>query len=361
MKKTPAKPAAGAKSNTKTGTKTTTTSKTASSTKTSTKTQNKDPKTVKIDKAAFVSHEQPKIKSVGPVTSLKGNCIKTIQAHEDSIEALIAFDDARIISAGLDGVIKLWNIQELGKLAKPVQQFKGHEDAVFSVIKFTNSKIISCSRDKTIRVWNIESGKQLGCITGKEPYFIVKQVSDAQVAASGGDSEIRVFNLCNEGDEIPEDYVLSGQSNVVRSLEIFPNNLLCSAGEDTVIFVWDCANRTLVTKLEGHSDGINCLHRLKDDTLASGSNDMTIKIWDLQKKACIATLSGGTDKIMSVNQLPDGRIISGGSEWNLVVWSKENKIENEIEGHEGSINGLIALPNGMVVTGSADNTLKFWK
>ena len=309
------------------------------------------------DKTCFKSKENPK------VTEIKNadyQCIKTIKGHGDSIECLIIIDDTRIASGGYDCLVKLWDLQDMKKLEKPIKVYKGHEDAVFSILKFTAFKLISCSRDKTIRIWNIEDGRQLACITGKEPYYVVKQISDAQVAAAGGDNEIRVFNLWNE-EETKEEFVLTGHTNVINDIEVFQDNILCSGGECMLILIWDLAKRKHIGTLEGHKAAISSLLRLKEGLLASGSYDQTIRIWDIKKKSCCQILEGGTDKIMSVGQLPNGCIVSGGSEWNLVIWGKNNKIENELEGHEGSVNTILVLPYGMIVTGSADNNLKFWK
>lgn len=308
------------------------------------------------DKTCFKSKEDPK----NLIVENNFKCAKTLTAHTDSVECIIAIDDSRIVSCGYDGVIKLWDIHDINALQKPTMTFTGHSDSVFKVIKFTTFKIISCSRDKTIRIWNIETGKELACITGKEPYYVVKQISDAQVAAAGGDFDIRVFNLMNE-EETKEDFILSGQTNVIRDLEVFDGNIICSGGECKTILIWNFVKKTHLGTLEGHKAGVICLLRLKNGQLASGSNDMTIRIWDIKKKICVSILEGGTDKIMSLGELPNGNIVSGGSEWNLVVWGGDKKIQKEVEGHEGSVNAILVLPYGLVITGSADNTMKFWK
>ncbi|MCQ2820057.1 MAG: hypothetical protein MJ252_22550 [archaeon] len=287
-------------------------------------------------------------------------CVKTLNGHTDSIECMIMIDENRIVTSAQEGIIKLWNIQNLEELKKPIMIYKGHTDAVFSVLKFTEFKLVSCSRDKTIRIWNIETGQETACITGKEPYFIAKQISDAQVAVAGGDAEIRVFNLFNE-EETTEEYLLSGHLKTIRCLEVFEPNIICSSGEDMFIMIWNFNERRHIGTLEGHTKNVSCLVRLRNGKLASGSYDSTIRIWDINKKECLSILDGQTDQIMSLAELPDGNLISGGSEWNIVTYGEDNKVTREVEGHQGSINAIVSYINGLVITASADQTIKFWK
>jgi WD40 repeat protein len=314
------------------------------------------------DKSAFVSHENPKIIEAKQLPNVEYNnfkCKKTQKAHGDWILHILSLKNSRIITCSEDKTMKLWDFSESSN--KPLVQYKGHTEGVLDLIQFTKSKIVSCSRDKTLRIWNIETGKELVCIKNNQPYYCIKQVSDAQIACAGGDADIRIYDLSKE-DETVEVFKLSGHELVIRDLEMIDENTIASCSEDKTIKVWDLNNKKLLYTLEGHGEGVKCIKLLKDGRLASGAYDNLIKLWDLKEKKCVATLKGHTGHVLCLEQLPDERLVSGGSDWSIIVWDiKNNKLEKEVEGHNESVNTIVCLPNGAVLSGSTDCTLKMWE
>ena len=305
------------------------------------------------DKSAFVSHENPKIVEAKQLPNVEHNnfkCTKTQKAHGDWILHILSLKGSRVITCSEDNTMKLWDFCESSN--KPLVQYKGHTEGVLNLIQFTKSKIVSCSRDKTLRIWNIETGKELVCIKNNQPYYCIKQISDAQIACAGGDADIRIYDLSKE-DETIEVFKLSGHELVIRDLEMIDEHTIASCSEDKTIKVWDLNEKKLLYTLEGHGEGVKCIKLLKDGRLASGAYDNLVKLWDLNEKKCVATLKGHTGHVLCLEQLPDERLVSGGSDWSMIVWDiKNNKLEKEVEGHNESVNFIVCLPNRIVLSGS---------
>ena len=77
----------------------------------------------------------------------------------------------------------------------------------------------------------------------------------------------------------------------------------------------------------------------------------------------VDTLAGHTNYVSCLQALPDGRIVSGSGDYTLRIWSrnKDGQWESEqLRGHTSSVRCLQALPDGRIVSGSGDNTLRIW-
>lgn len=109
-------------------------------------------------------------------------CLMTVQAHDDWVEKALLLTNGKVITIGLDGLIKSWDVFKDSK--KPLSMMGGHTSGVTDVIEFGKDKIISVSKDKTIRKWNVGAGKELFCYKTDQPLNCIKKqmtVSQQQV------------------------------------------------------------------------------------------------------------------------------------------------------------------------------------
>jgi WD40 repeat protein len=74
-------------------------------------------------------------------------------------------------------------------------------------------------------------------------------------------------------------------------------------------------------------------------------------------------LHGHTDIVRCLHVLPDGRIVSGGDDSTLRIWSKDPNGTwrgDDRYGHTDWVMCLQALPDGRIVSGSIDGTIRIW-
>ena len=77
----------------------------------------------------------------------------------------------------------------------------------------------------------------------------------------------------------------------------------------------------------------------------------------------VAKLQGHTDRVECLQALPDGRIVSGSYDNTLRVWARgaDGEWNREVlSGHTGIVWCLQALPDGRIVSGSYDEDLRVW-
>jgi len=77
------------------------------------------------------------------------------------------------------------------------------------------------------------------------------------------------------------------------------------------------------------------------------------------------TLEGHTGWVLTLQVLPDGRIVSGSSDGTIKIWEKgasgKYEVKETLKGHTGCVNTLQVLPDGRIVSGSNDGTIKVWE
>ena len=79
---------------------------------------------------------------------------------------------------------------------------------------------------------------------------------------------------------------------------------------------------------------------------------------------CTHTLTGHTKQVQCIGVLPDGRVVSGSDDKTIKVWdlTKPNgeQCTHTLTGHTSWVQCIGVLPDGRVLSGSADGTIKVW-
>lgn len=142
---------------------------------------------------------------------------------------------------------------------------------------------------------------------------------------------------------------------------------LAAGYDDGSIRIWDIASKRCINIIEGHMDSVKCVAWMNDNThLVSGSDDRTVRLWDTtclnESEACIASHNVHTDSVNAVICLKDGRIVSGSDDCSLALWEK--KADTQImlpTRHSKGIYSLSVSPDEhFLVSGGNDRTIVLW-
>lgn len=290
-------------------------------------------------------------------------------------------DGRRLVSAGADGRIRLWDVRA-GEVRRILS---GHTNAVYIAVLSPDEKLIaSSSRDTTVRIWDVRTGRELHKLTGYR--CSVKAVAfspDGRLVASvGNDGMLKLWDV-RSGKEL-KSLAHTDSMDVDPSMYsvVFSRDgkKIYVGNGDGQISEWDVATGTETKAWKAHNDAVHTLAFGPDRrVLASGGyGELTVKLWDIESKREIRTLAetktgGLLEQLKPVAFSPDGKLLATGTVgfdsklrqyvyhrtnvWNVATGEKLFTLE----GHKFDVDALVFTPdNRFVLSGSVDGTIKFW-
>ena len=89
-----------------------------------------------------------------------------------------------------------------------------------------------------------------------------------------------------------------------------------------------------------------------------------VRLHQFVPTVCTHTLTGHTDWVRCIRLLPDGRVLSGSDDMTIKVWDLEKpdgeQCTHILTGHTSWVRCIGVLPDGRVLSGSDDGTIKVW-
>ena len=227
-------------------------------------------------------------------------------------------DGGRIVSAGADHTLRIWDVES----ERCLQALEGHTDRVNAVKVHGNGSLaVSVSDDKTLRLWDLETGT---CLRS-----LLEHTDGVTAVAISPD----------------ERYALTG-------------------GRDHTVGIWELRSRMRIKTLTAHTDEVTAVAFSPDGLWAlSGSRDRTVRVWDLGKGQCERVLTGHKKPVTAVLFSPDGRYFLSACEDQLVrKWEFEkDELPEVLGGHSDAVTSLAFSPDSRyLATGSRDRTIRLW-
>src|SRR4051812_47757056 len=74
----------------------------------------------------------------------------------------------------------------------------------------------------------------------------------------------------------------------------------------------------------------------------------------------VGVLEGHTDWVTSLTVLPDGRLVSGSDDETIRISDLASGTSQVLKDHTSSVTTLTVLPDGRLVSGSYDTTIRIW-
>ena len=229
---------------------------------------------------------------------------------------------------GLDGAIRLWDLEVRNKLAtlrSDMHKRTGHEGLVTTLAISADSALLASGHlDGAIHMWRLDTGEEIKVKLGHEAAVSALAFSpDGKTLASGGqDSALKLWEL--EGLRLGgARRRLHRQPAAVSALAYAREGAVIITGHSNrLLRIQDAVTGRLTSTLRGHEAGISCLCVSPDGNLvASGGQDRTVRIFDLQQRLQVALLEGHKKTISSLDFFPDGEhVASVAMENSLMLW-----------------------------------------
>ena len=269
-------------------------------------------------------------------------CIKTFEAHNDKIVALIELSSHNVASGSYDSTIKIWDINTQ-QCIQTIQETGN----VLCLLEFEPNMLLSGTDENNIKLWNIDNpNTPLNTFEGHLLWVnCLVKCNENYFASGSNDSDIRIWSW---GDQNCLN-VLKGHTNCVLTMILLQDGNLCSGSADLSLKIWDWANGDCIKTLTGHTKWVKCVYQLSNGYIISGSDDRTIKVWNDDN--CIKDLIGHQKSVRSFCQVSNDLFASASFDKTIKIWNISNLTLNQtLEGHQANVISLLCHSSGYLIS-----------
>ncbi|MFY0688882.1 MAG: WD40 repeat domain-containing protein [Cyclobacteriaceae bacterium] len=287
--------------------------------------------------------------------------VHTYTGHKDCLYVMQIIDESRLVSAGADGMIILWDLKKLteGRMIAQVPT------SVYALA-------YDSQKDELVIGQNFDGISVIGVDDKVEKHslsFTKSAIFDIKL------DEKYVFAACGNGELVVID---RAKWQIEKRVQLSEKSARTIALNEQHIAVGYSDNYIRIFERES----FNCVHEFRahdisvftlqfDPTgryLVSGSRDAQIKIWEVQNYELVNAISAHMYAINHLTFSPDHRhFVSCSMDKSIKIWDSSSfKLQKVIDkarhaGHGTSVNKLAWLSfKNYLVSCSDDRTISVW-
>lgn len=292
--------------------------------------------------------------------------VAELNRHTADINTLaFTADGSRLVTAGADNQVFLWNAQDGAFIATLMD---GLQRSLIGPVSLDGRVLLlgdgPDTAENALNLYDATRGEVIGStMTGHTDLIHGYAVSPdgEQVATASFDGTVRVWNTQTGA---PEGAPLAGHSGRVLFVTYSPDGkTLATGGTDGKVILWDAAtHQPIGVPLVGHNQWVRSGHFSPDgQTLVTGDETGRVFVWDMDSWH---RLDGHTDRVRSLAVSPDGRtLVTSGFDRKLNIWDAATlQLLHSIDtAHENSIIRVAFSPDGSsFVSADAAGRLLLW-
>ena len=280
-----------------------------------------------------------------------------VNLEHGSVVHTVAFspvDASRLASAGGNGTIKLWDLQN-----DTVTTLRGHTDTVNAVAFSPNGELLATGGDDwTFRLWSVSRGQNIATLEHNvdRTRWQVKDIAfspDGQLLATAG-GHVKLWETTNQTE------IATLQHNgYVWALAFSPNGQLLATGDGKgTVKIWDVQQRQAIARLAGDTTAVYSVAFSPDGrTLASAGYQGEVKLWAVADWELLGTLQNrGT--AYTVDFSPDGKALASAGHESVSLWSVENgESIASLTGYTGWVRAVAFSPDGRFLASGGDDRI----
>jgi WD40 repeat protein/serine/threonine protein kinase len=258
-------------------------------------------------------------------------CVRTFLGHTGGVmRALFSKDSKRVISCGVDQLIKIWDPNSPG--TQPLAILRGHEGTVACLCLAPDDRtLVSGSgyaealaeqpHPGVVKLWDLSKRREIASFTAHQTGIDSMALSpDGLVLATGGlDSTVKLWDTRSQ-QRLAE---LKEHTKPITSLIFLQDGkVLVSSDQSGELIFWDVAGRPKLETRERLMPGANGLAISPDGkTLIEACGSGTVRLRNVITRRELLTLHGQHSWGQTPALSPDGRVLAlPNSDGTVLLW-----------------------------------------
>ena len=288
---------------------------------------------------------------------------QSIKYHTAWIRCSTVLKDGRFVIVYADNTIIIYN----SKTFKPDLIIKEHKDGISCIIQLSSGELVSSSYDKTVNIYNINENEYRIIQTlsyHNNSINKIIELKNKQLVSCSSDKSIIFYNKDN--NEYKKDYSISTNGWNGPIIQTKDNEICYYEYKDTICF-YDFIKKNIIQKINSISVTYyihdSFLMISKDLLIIAGQNKISIvnvNSYNITKAIQLENLGW----ILATCMLNKDTILTSDFNKNIIQWKFENDnlklISKKENAHDDIIYTLSKLDNGLILSGSADCSIKIW-
>lgn len=279
---------------------------------------------------------------------------QTFEGHAGRVRALAVTNDGRLISCGVDGMVRSIDPATGGA----ARVFAGHAGPVRALAVLPGGRLASAGEDGSIHLQGPAPEDPRQVLRGHEGAVrVLAALPDGRLVSGGNDGSLRLWDPACEGAVA----TLALGAGPVRKLVVWPDGRVAAGTTGGMLHLWHPAAGTAPLSRDARACGaVRALLALPGGTLLSGHDDGSVLRWPVGVDAP-QRIGRQMGFVRALARLPDGRLVSGATDGGVRVWDPGGPVQElPLAGHSGWIDALLPLPDGRFVSCANDGTLRLW-
>ncbi|KAI5660173.1 hypothetical protein M9H77_28966 [Catharanthus roseus] len=229
--------------------------------------------------------------------SLRGSELRaTLKGHTRTIRA-ISSDRGKLVSGSDDHTVLVWDKQTTQLL----EELKGHEAQVSYVRMLSGERVLTAGHDGTIKMWDVRTDTCVATVGRCSSAILCVEYDDSTgiLAAGSRDSIANVWDI-RAGRQM---HKLLGHNGWVRSIRMV-GDVVITGSDDWTARMWSVSRGTCDAVLACHAGPVLCVeYSVSDRGIVTGSTDGLLRFWENDEGGikCIKNVTLHTGSILSVN------------------------------------------------------------
>ena len=266
------------------------------------------------------------------------------------IDSMVSYDSNRIILGGKN------ELQLFDSKTKEISLLSNeHRGRINCLIKLPDGKIVSGGQDSKIKIWDINKKECISTLEGHTSIiWDIKYLKKNMLISAADDNTSKIWDIQNKSS-----INLYSSKRHISCVAVLKNNkVLLAAGKNLLLFDLNTKDQESCLDLS-----VWTITTLKNGDVAAGLGNGLLYILQITDEIIVKTEfpRGHNSTINSIIELSDGKIVTISDENEPIMWDRDEPLSiYMIKGHTDKVLSICLIEGNKFASFSKDNTLKIW-